>query len=62
MKSVICIDNHGRNDLILGNRYHILRYGNTGGVDWYKLDEIEPLAIAERFTKYIELNNNIRVI
>ena len=63
MKSVVCIDNHGRNDLIIGKKYEILETGYTAGIPWYKIAGIRNLAcLAERFAKNMTLNNNIRVL
>jgi len=63
MKSVVCIDNHGRNDLIIGMRYEILEANHTAGIPWYRIRGLSaPTCVADRFTKYVALNNNIRVL
>lgn len=63
MKSVICIDNNMRKDLIIGKRYEILEVHNTAGILWYRIKDLTaPTCVADRFAECKVLNNNIRVI
>lgn len=63
MRNVVCIDNRGRNDLIIGKKYEILEAGYTAGIPWYRIAGIRNLTcVADRFAKCTALNNNIRVL